>query len=298
MSEEPGGASPGRDLADRVAEVGRELERARFGGANPVVDVPADAGPLDVAARILAAERANALLRLGGRLYDPQQDRAERDLQRALTSLRYSNFLAAQGLLDGAAARAADPGLQQRIGLWKLLVALVQRLARADPDDKLPGDPGRSATDFLQGADRLSEAEREHYRAEVRRLVELHAAARSGDDPLPRTLWYLLRARSALALDEPVMALAWCVRAARANAERLQPDEYLGKLLDQGRSFVLLAMGEVPAEHVEEVREQVKGLQAWDLYHALTARLGSLYGLDAHRETARFSIASYQEIDE
>jgi hypothetical protein len=298
MSEKPGGANPGRDLADRVAAVNRELERARFGGANPVVDVPDDAEPLDVAARILAAERANAFLRMGGRLYNPQQDRAERGLQRALTAVRYSNFLAAQGLLDGAAARAAGPGLQQRIGLWKLLVSLVQRLVRADPDEPLRGDPGRPALDFLQGADRLSEAEREHYRVEVRRLVELHATARSGDDPLPRTLWYLLRARLALALDEPVMALVWCVRAARTNAERVESDEYLRKLLDQGKSFVLLAMGEVSDEEAGEVREQIKGLQAWDLYHALTAQLGSLYSLDAHREIARFSIAPYQEIDE
>jgi hypothetical protein len=293
-----GRAEPGRELARRAAEVGRELERARFGGGNPIVEVPGDAAPFEVAARTLAAERFNALLRLGGRDYNPQQDAAEAGLDRAMAALRTWSFPAAHALLDGAGARAAEPALQQRIGLWKLLAALVQRLVRADPEEELRGDPRKWALEHLRGADHLPAAEREHYRAEVERVVREHAAARSGPDPLPRTLWYVLRARLALAADEPVLALAWCVRTARLNEDRLMPDEYLADLLERGRRYVLLAMGEIPPEEVAAVREVVRGLQAWDVYHALCAQLGRVHGLDVHRETARFSIAPYQETGE
>jgi hypothetical protein len=151
--------------------------------------------------------------------------------------------------------------------------------------------------EHLEGADRLPDAERAHYRAEVERLVGEHAAARKGDAQA-RTLWYVLRARLALGADEPVLALAWCVRAARMNAGQPAPDEYLGDLLERGRRYVLLAMGEVPPGEADAVRQAVKGLQAWDLYHALAAQLGRVYGLDVHRETARFSIAPYQDADE
>ena len=75
------GSTAGLDpLMRRVAEVGHELERARFGGASPVVVVPTDADALEVAARTLAAERMNALLRLDGQDYNPQEDQAEADL--------------------------------------------------------------------------------------------------------------------------------------------------------------------------------------------------------------------------
>jgi hypothetical protein len=296
MSEGRGASELGA-LLRRVAEVGRELERARFGGGSPVVVVPPGAGGLEVAARVLAAERFNALVRLDGRDYNPQEDRAAADFQKAVTALRAWSFPAAQALLDRAGARASGAALQQRIGLWKLLGQLVRRLVMADPDEELRGRPERWALDHLQGADRLPDAEREHYRAEVRRLVREHAAARDGD-PLSRTLWYVLRARLALAADEPVLALAWCVRAARMNAGQLAPDEYLGDLLERGRRYVLLAMGEVPPGEADAVREAVKGLQAWDLYHALVAQLGRVHAVDVHRETARYSIAPYQDADE
>ena len=289
-------------LIQRAAELGRELEQARFGGGNPAVVVPPNAPPLEVAARVLAAERANALLRVDGRDYNPLEDRAEADLDRALVALRNGGFASAQALLDAAGARARGPALQQRIGLWKLLVQLVRRLVTADPDEDLRGNPGRWALEHLQGADRLPAPEREHYRAEVERLVGVHAAARAGaeseDGRVARTLWYALRARLALASDEPVLALAWCVRAARVNADQLAPDEYLAELLESGRRYVLLQMGELPADEATEAREAVKRLQAWDVYRALVAQLGRVWGLDVHRETARFSIAPYQEAEE
>jgi hypothetical protein len=296
MSEGRGTSELGA-LLRRVAEVGRELERARFGGASPVVDVPPGAEGLEVAARVLAAERFNALVRLDGRDYNPQEDRAEADFQNAVAALRAWSFPAAQALLDRAGARASGAILQQRIGVWKLLGQLVRRLVMADPDEELRGRPERWALEHLEGADRLPDAERTHYRAEVERLVGEHAAARKGD-ALARTLWYVLRARLALGADEPVLALAWCVRAARTNAGQLTPDEYLEDLLERGRRYVLLAMGEVAPDAVGAAREAVKGLQAWDLYHALAAQLGRVHGLDVHRETAHFSIAPDQDADE
>ena len=290
----------GEALARRAAELERELERARFGGGNPVVVVPPDAPPLEVVARVLAAERANALLRVDGRDYNPQEERAAASLARALVALRNGGFASAQALLDAAGARAADPALQQRIGLWKLLAQLVRRLVTADPDEELRGNPGRWALEHLDGADRLPRAERAHYRAEVERLVRTHAAARADADTedgrLARTLWYVLRARLALAQDEPVSALTWCVRAARTNADRLAADEYLGGLLERARRYVLLQIGELPDDQLAEAREAAKGLQAWDVYRALVAQLGRVWGLDVHRETGRFSIAPYQEV--
>ena len=288
-------------LPERAAELARELERARFGGANPAVVVPPDADALEVAARVLAAERANAPLRVAGRDYNTRQDLAASTLERALGALRNGSFASAQELLDAAGARAADPTLQQRIGLWKLLVQVVRRLVRADPDEELRGNPGRLVLEHLEGADRLPAAERKHYRDEVERLVRLHAAARAGehdeDGRLARTLWYLLRVRLALAQEEPVLALAWCVRAARTNVDRLTPDEYLGGLLDQARRYVLLQLGELPEDPLADARDAVKGLQAWDVYRALAAQLGRAWDLDVHRETARFSIAPYQDVE-
>lgn len=298
MSESRGDAD--RDnLARQVTEVVRELERVRFGGGNPVVVVPADAGPLDVVARALAAERHNALLRLDGRDFNPQQDEARADLQKALAALRFWSFGAAQSVLDRAGTRATEPALQQRIGLWKTLARLVERFVSADPDDDLRGNPGRLALDALESADRLPAPERDHYRAEVHRLVDLHATARKASDGgLARILWYVLRARLALAHDEPSAALVWCLRAARTDQDQPPQDEYLVGLLDRGRRYILLQMGELPADEAASTRQDVKGLQAWDLYRALTAHLGHVHTLDPHRETTRYSIAPYQATDE
>ncbi len=285
-------------LFERVGELTRDLERARFGGANPPIDVPAGASPLEIAARVLAAERANALLRLDGRLCNPQEDRAESDLRRALAAFRSWSFGAIRGLLEGAGARATDPALQQRIALWKLLADLVQRLVSADPEATLRGDPSRPALEYLDAADRLDGPESLHYRAEVGRLVAEHATARSEPTSLSRALWYLLRARLALASDEPVLAIAWCVRAARAAADRLGTDDYLGNLLDLGRRYVLLAMGELEPSAATAARDELRSFQAWDLYHALAAHLGRAFAVDAHRETSRYSIAPYEAADE
>jgi hypothetical protein len=296
-----GGRGDSGLLAARVAELGRELDRDRFGGGNPVVVVPPGAGPLEVAARALAAERMNALLRLDGREYNPREDRADADLQRALAALRAWSFGAAESLLDTAGSQVREPALQQRIGVWKLLARLVRRLVMTDLDEELRGDPGRRALEQVDGADRVPSGEREHYRVEIGRLVAEHRAAgqgAAGDGGLSRTLWLVLRARLALAAGEPLPALGWCLRAAGATADRLAPDEYLANLLAQGRQFVLLAVGELSGDAAAEAREATKGLQAWDLYRALVARLGEVYGLDVHRETARFSIASYQDLEE
>jgi hypothetical protein len=281
-------------LFDRVAALIDELERARFAGSNPIVDIPAEATTLEIAARVLAAERANALVRVEGRVVNPQEDRAEADFERALGALRYWRFSRVRTLFESAGTRAADPALQQRLGLWKLLADLVRRIVSADPDGDLRGDPGRPALDYLDHADRLEPGEADHYRREIARLLAEHKMAREPQDAPARALWYLLRARLALASDEPVLAIAWCVRAGRSAGEQLAPDAYLAGLLDQGRRYVLLVMGELNEADAEAAREELRRFQAWDLYHALAARLGRVHGFDAHRETARFSIEPYQ----
>ncbi|MDP8922941.1 MAG: hypothetical protein M3O34_08715, partial [Chloroflexota bacterium] len=251
-----------------------------------------------IAARAVAAERANASLVLDGvrlRLHD---DAAEASLRAALAALRIWNTAEAKQRLDAAGTRAVDPALQQRIGIWRLLVGLVEQVVRVEPEQELRGEPERWALDYLRGADRLAEAERDYYRAEVARLVAERVAAEQDPASTSAMLWYVLRARRALAADEPLAALIWLLRVARVTAERLPGDEYLGNLLERARTLVRLELGDVPAEEVDAAREAAKGLQAWDVYRALTARLGEALGVDVQRETARFNVRPYRSAEE
>lgn len=289
---------PDRALSTRIAEIRERLDAARFAGATPVLDVPAGASPLDIAALALAAERSNAALTVDGVPLRFHDDAARAGLRGALAALRTWATSQAEQRLDTAGERAVDPTLQQRIGLWRLLAALVQQVVRTEPEQELRGEAERWALDFLRGADRLSDAERAHYQTEVARLVAEHAEARRDPLSTSATLWYVLRARRALAADEPLAALIWLRHIAGANAERLPTDEYLAGLLERARTFVLLTLGELTPEEAGAARATVKGLQAWDVYRALTARLGDALGIDVQRETSRFNIRPYRSEDD
>jgi hypothetical protein len=282
----------------RVRAIAEGLGRARFAGVTPRVEVPADATADDVVALTLAAERLGLPLVLGGDAHHLHEGRAWEGLWAAQEALGRWGFGQAEARLDQASALAVDPALQQRLGLWKLLTALVRRLIRAHPDEELRGDPARPALDLLDAADLLPDREREHYRGEVQRLVQTHVAAHQSPDAVERVLWYIIRARQALGADEPLAALAWCVRLGKLQASRLPNDAYLLDLLETSRAYVLLLLGELDDEAAAAAREHSKGLQAWDVYRALVAHLGPALGVDLQREAARFTIAPYRDADD
>jgi hypothetical protein len=289
--------TPARTIEARVQALSVSLERARFAGASPRVEAPADASIDELAASVLVAERLGLPLVLGDETYHLHEQRAREGLSAAQDALGRWSFGEADARLDRASAVAVDPALQQRLGLWKLLSALVRRLIRAHPEERLTGDPGRPALDLLEAADRLSEAEREHYRREIERLAGVHAAARADAASVERALWYVVRARLTLAADEPLAALTWCVRLGRLQADRLPADPYLMGLLEKARLYVLLVLGELDEEPAAAAREAASGLQAWDVFRALAVHLGTALGVDLRRETARFTITPYRNAD-
>lgn len=293
------------DMLDaRVRALAEGLGRARFAGASPRVETPADASVGELAARVLVAERLGLPLVLGESTYHLHEQRAWEGLWAAQEALGRWSFGEADARLDRASAVAVDPALQQRLGLWKLLGALVRRLIRAHPEEKLSGDPTRPSLDLLEAADRLPEAERAHYRREVERLAAVHAAARADEASVERALWYVVRARLSLAVDEPLAALTWCVRLGRLQAEQLPADSYLDGLLEKARLYVLLTLGELDpsassgqAEAATSARSETSGLQAWDVYRALAVHLGTALGVDLQREASRFTVAVYRDAD-
>jgi hypothetical protein len=285
-------------IETRVRTLAEGLERARFAGASPRVEVPANASADEVIARTLAAERLGLPLVLGENAYHLHERRAWEGLWAAQDALGRWGFGEAESRLDRASALAVDPALQQRLGLWKLLTALVRRLVRAHPEDDLRGDPARPAVELLDAADRLPEAEREHYQNEVRRLVSAHTTAGEQPDSVERALWYVIRARLTLAADEPLAALAWCVRLGKLQAARLPDDPYLTGLLQKSRTYALLQLGELDEETTAAARAETRDLQAWDVYRALVAHLGPALGVDLQREVARFTIAPYRDADD
>lgn len=293
-----------RTIEDRVRALSVSLERARFAGASPRVETPADASTGEVAARVLVAERLGLPLVLGEETYHLHEQRAWEGLAAAQDALGRWSFGEADARLDRASAVAVDPALQQRLGLWKLMSSLVRRLIRAHPEERLAGDPTRPALDLLEAADRLPEPEREHYRQEVARLAGVHAAARAEAASVERTLWYVVRVRLTLTADEPLAALTWCVRLGRLQADRLPDDPYVIGLLEKARLYVLLVLGELDpstsagqADAAAAAREATSGLQAWDVFRALAVHLGTALGVDLQRETARFTITPYRDAD-
>jgi hypothetical protein len=261
------------------------------------VEVPANASADEIAARTLAAERIGVPLVLGRTVHHLHEGRAWEGLWAAQTALSRWSFGEAEARIDRAAALAVDQVLQQRLSLWKVLSALIRRLSRADPDEPLRGDPGRPALDLLEAADRLPEAERAHYRAEIERLVAAHSTARAVPDSVERALWYVVRARLALAADEPLAALTWCVRLGRRQAARLPDDPYLTGLLERARLYALLALGELGDEAAATARDDTCDLQAWDVYRAIAAHLGPALGIDLQHEASRCTIAPYRDAD-
>ena len=158
---------------DQRAEAWWRIRARRFRGEDPAVTVPADAGPEELIARVLAAERLNAALALPGGTYNPQESLAETIFQGGVRALNAWAFREARRRFDDAARRAREPRLQQRIALFIALCALLQEAVRIDPERSLSTSHRENLKQTLPRLDCLSAAERAHYQAEVTRLYDL-----------------------------------------------------------------------------------------------------------------------------
>lgn len=290
-----------RALFERVEALCREVEQQRFAGERPVITLDATLSLEEVAARVLAAERVNANLLIGGVPVNPLEDTAEEMGRRALVSLSYGNFGAAQALLEEAAGRTRLPELQQRLTLWRALVDFQRRCVMAEITSPLHGAPEQRVLELLDQLDHLPLPERKHYRAEVLRLAALRAGA-AGDTYL-QTVWCLVRARRALAEQEDILAMAWLYRAYRLNAGSLAREtagnEYLAGLLEQARREVLRAAGEmVPDGSATAGAGEDAPPRAHDLYAALAGALTTALGRDVRRDTVLFAVTEYQALPE
>jgi hypothetical protein len=288
-----------RALFERVEALRRAVEQWRFGGGRPAIAVDAALPLNELLARVLAAERANTDLVVAGVPVNPLEDTAEELGRRALVSLSFGNFGAAQALLEEAAGRTRLPELQQRLTLWRALVDFQRRVVMTEITSPVRGAPAQRVLEILDRLDHLPPPEREHYRAEVLRLAELRA--RAGKDDYLQTVWCLVRARRAMAEQEDVLAMAWLYRAYRLNADQLeaaaQVNEYLVKLLEQARREILRAAGEAMegAAHIAPEPGDDTPPRAAELYAALAAALTPALGRDVRRDAALFAIAEYQE---
>src|SRR5215217_7533185 len=77
---------------ERLERERLELARARFVGRDPIARGPRGARAGEMLARVLAADREGALVRLDGELLNPGEDRAEAALQRAIGALTNWGF--------------------------------------------------------------------------------------------------------------------------------------------------------------------------------------------------------------
>jgi hypothetical protein len=293
-----------------VERLRREVEQARFGGADPELAIAADDSPATIVAKTLAAERLNAPLRLGGALLPLQEDVAEGLYYRGLTALRYWRFAQAQDLFEQASARTASPVLQQRLALYRAAAALLARIVLAEPGQSPRPLAEERALDLVDTLDALSEAERAHYAAELRRLLALRAQGAS--DPYLQTVHCLLRARLALGGGDETLGLGWLLRAAALNAERLTPNPYLADLLARARARLRGFLGDAAAasasarggeKHGEDTGEATEqpepdDVRASELLAALASHLDLALGGDVQGDAARYSVTAYHEPNE
>ena len=298
-----GAATTEQDDADTFAAlVGRERQaigRARFAGRDPVVRGPIGARAAAVVARLLAADREGAPIDLGAPdaslRINPAEDRAEDALQRALAALARWRFDAARRDLSVAAALARIPARQQRIELVRALVGLLRAVVLTEPGAHLRGEDV-TARGVLIRLDALPLDERDHYAAEIARLLGHWRAAATNDDEW--RAWALLRGRLALRAggiaDEA--ALAWALRAwDRATDEARSPSETLAPLLDAARNaFRPLVDGAGAPVPLDARGKALPSPYAGDVLTAVAAALAARDGLDdAFASTRRFALAPF-----
>ena len=279
------------EIDERMAAIGREIERRRFAGDDPALALKPRLAQAEIVALTLAAERAGTALTIGAVRYHPGADLAEGALHEASTALRGWGFGAARARLDEAARRAIEPSTQQRVALFKALTRHLAAIVYVPLNEKLR--LGLAELDgALAGLDRLPRAEVVHYRDEVDRLIALREAAAEGD-PFLAASWTLIRAQLAINAGQDEAALLWLLRLAAAR--RLGPEGggagYLPELVERARTQILasivpLAAGEAAPDAPEAVRPR-------ELSNAIVARLGIDLGRDLGQGLTRFALTEY-----
>ncbi len=257
-----------------VARERQAIGRERFAGRDPAVRGPSGTRAAATLARVLAADREGATVDLGGERVNPGEDRAEEALQRALGALGQWGFDVVRRELAVAAVLARAPERQQRIELVRALAGLLRALVLTEPGERLRGEE-ITARGVLARLDALPLAERDHYAAEVARLLgHWRAAADGGED---WRAWALLRGRLAQRqggiADEA--ALAWALRAwDRRDPDQPEPDADLIALLAAARAtFLPLAAGVEAPEAVAARERAVEPPRALDVLAAVAAAL-------------------------
>jgi len=283
------------EIDERMAAIGREIERQRFAGENPELVLKPRLAQAEIVALTLAAERAGTALTIGEARYHPGADLAEGALHEAIAALRTWGFGAARARLDEAARRAVDPLTQQRATLFKALIRHFSAIIYVPLEEKL--HLGLADLDeALQGLDLLPRAESVHYRDEIDRLLALREAAAEGDPSLAAA-WTLIRAQLAINAGQDEAALLWLLRLAAAR--RLGPEGggtgYLIELVERARARILapiapLVEGEVAPATPEAVRPR-------ELFNAIVARLGVDLARDLTQGLTRFALTDYVPTD-
>jgi hypothetical protein len=300
-------------ILELVAQLRRDVERARFAGDEPALVVAPDDPPAVIVAKTLAAERLNAPLRLGDQIVPLQEDVAEALFYRGVTALRYWRFPVAQAAFEEAGAKTTAPVLQQRLALYRAVAALLRRMVLADPDQPVKALPEERALGLVDTLDALAEAERAHYRAELERLITLRRALPA--DPYLQTVHGLLRARLALTAGDDALGLGWLLRAAVLHADRLEPSPYLADLLARARRRLRRFLGdpdpdpaagqavpasaeplaEPPLDPPDAAPDEGDDVRAGELLAALASHLDVLLGRDVQGDTAQFGVVLYHE---
>ncbi len=218
---------------DQLAGERLTLATQRFAGGDPTVKGPSGKTGTRMVARILAADREGALVQTGGGMVNPAEDRAEEALQRAINAVSRWQFDAASRDLGEASALSRSLVRQQRASLVRALLRLVRTLVSTTPGDRLRPEDAAVRT-LLRGLDLLSTDEKEHYEAEVDRLVG-HWREAATDDEAWRA-WALLRGRIAMRDGAGESTMAWALRAwDRQPAAEHEADPGLAHLLDAAR---------------------------------------------------------------
>jgi len=295
-------SSDGEDaeaFLDLVADERQAIGRDRFAGRDSAVRGPSGARAAATLARILAADREGAPLDLGAgarwaRL-NPAEDRAEEALQRAIAALAQWSFLPARRELATAATLARAPVRQQRIELLRALLGLVRAVVLTLPGAPLRGEEA-TARGVLARLDALPLEERDHYAAEIARLLGHWRGAATDDDEW--RVWAVLRGR--LALREGAIAeesaLAWAIRAwdRGAPADERPADPTLDALLDRARAaFRSLLDGEAPPE-LDARGKPVDPPRASDVLATVAAALAPRDGTqEPYAVTRRFALTPY-----
>jgi hypothetical protein len=277
------------NLAQRVTELQRQIARERFAGGDPVIELPANLDPAEIAARTLAAERAHALLSLDGTQHNPAEDLADTALRGAIGALRSWGFAAARARLDEAAERSHDPAAQQRITLFKQLTRHTSAIVYTRLDEKLRLTLA-DLDEATRPLDLLDPAERLHYRDEIDRLLALREAATKGD-PFLAAAWKLLRAQVAMSAGQDEAALLWLLHTA-ADHPIPATDTYLADLLARTRS-TLAAMIGLPDPTPIDDPKKADPIRPRELFNALAARLTADLGRDTAQGMNQFVLTEW-----